>query len=132
LLTYWKSCLLCSLEVRGQRAGIGSCPFIMCVLVRVAAVMKRYGQKHVGRERAYLPHILILLFTIERSQDRNSSKSGTWRQEPMQRSWQGAAYRLVQSAVSSFFRTWDHQARGGTAHDELGHPPWIAVLENNV
>jgi hypothetical protein len=39
----------------------------------------------LGREgRVYVAHISISLFIIEGSQDRNSKRTGTWRQELMQ------------------------------------------------
>jgi len=45
-----------------------------------------------------LAYTFILLFT-EGSQDRNSHRAGTWKQELMQRPWRGAAYWLAQLAL---------------------------------
>ena len=38
------------------------------------------------------------LFIIEGSQDRNSNRAGTWRQELMQRQWRDAVYWPTQPA----------------------------------
>jgi hypothetical protein len=50
--------------------------------------------KEMGEERAYLAHISIALFVIKGYQDRDSHRAASWRQEPMQRPWRGAAYWL--------------------------------------
>ena len=56
-------------------------------------------QKQVGEERVDLAYTSILLFIIKGSQDRNSNRAGTWRQELMQRPWgRGAAYYLASPA----------------------------------
>ena len=55
-------------------------------------------KKQVGEERVYLAYTSALLFITEGSQDRNSNRAGTWRQELMQRPWKGAAYWLAQPA----------------------------------
>jgi hypothetical protein len=55
-------------------------------------------KKQVREERVYLAYTSILLFITEGSQDRNSSRAGTWRQKLMHRPWRGAAYWLVQLA----------------------------------
>ena len=49
-------------------------------------------KNQVGMERVYLAYISIMLFIFEGSQDRNSNRVGTWRQELMQRPWKDAAY----------------------------------------
>jgi hypothetical protein len=49
-------------------------------------------QKKVGRKNFIGLHTSISLLIIERSQDRNSNSTGTWRQELMQRSWRNVAY----------------------------------------
>jgi hypothetical protein len=48
-----------------------------------------------GEERVYLVYTVTELFIVDRSQDRNSKRAGTWRQELMQRLWRGAAYWLA-------------------------------------
>ena len=56
------------------------------VLVRVTiAVMKLHDLKKVGGKKDLFPYISIALFIIEGRQDRNSNRTGTWRQELMQR-----------------------------------------------
>ena len=52
-------------------------------------------KKQVGEERVYVAYTSALLFITEGSQDRNSNRAGTWRQELMQRSWRNAAYWLA-------------------------------------
>jgi hypothetical protein len=41
----------------------------------------------VGEERVYLAYTFILLFTTEKSQDRNSKRAGSWMQVLMERLW---------------------------------------------
>jgi hypothetical protein len=50
------------------------------------------AKKQVGEERVYLALISILLFIFEGSQDRNSSRVGTWRQALMQKLWRGVVH----------------------------------------
>jgi hypothetical protein len=55
----------------------------ICHCFRVSTVvMKHQNQKQVGEERAHLAYTSII---IEASQDKNSNRAGTWRQELMQR-----------------------------------------------
>jgi hypothetical protein len=49
-------------------------------------------KRQLEEERVYLAYISTALFVIERSQDRNSSRAGSWRQRLMQRPWRGAAF----------------------------------------
>jgi hypothetical protein len=81
------------------------------------------NKKKVGEERIYSAYP----FT-EASQDRNSSRAGTWRQELMQRLWRVTAYWLAPHGLLSLlsYRTKDHQPRDGTTHNELDPPPLIA------
>lgn len=48
-------------------------------------------KQQVGKESVYLAYTFTLLFIPEGSQDRNSSRARTWRQELMQ-VMEGAAY----------------------------------------
>jgi hypothetical protein len=48
-------------------------------------------KKQVGEERVYSAYTSKLLFIINRSQDRNSNRVGTWRQDLMRKPWRGAA-----------------------------------------
>ena len=49
-------------------------------------------KKQVGEVRVYSAYTYTLLFITKGSQDWNSHRAGTWRQELMQRPWRGAAY----------------------------------------
>ena len=53
-------------------------------------MIKQHDQKQVGEKGVYLTNTSIALFIVEGSQDRNSNRVGTWRQELMQRPWRGA------------------------------------------
>ena len=68
---------------------------------------------------------LVCIFIIEGSQDRNSSKAGTWSQGLMQEPQVGTTYWLVPQDLLSLpsYRTQDHQPRGGTTHNGLGPLP---------
>ena len=63
--------------------------------------MKHYDPNKLGG--VYLAYTPMSI--TEGSQDRNSNRAGTWRQEPMQRPWRGAAYWLAPHglAQSGFF-----------------------------
>jgi hypothetical protein len=68
--------------------------FLQCVLVRVCVPAQNImTRKQVGEERVCSAYTSTLLFITKESLDRNSNRSGTWRQElKMQRPWRGAAY----------------------------------------
>ena len=51
----------------------------------------------------YSAYISTSQFIIKGSQDRNSSKAGTWNQELMQRSWRDAAHWLAPHGLSTYF-----------------------------
>ena len=79
------------------------------VLVRVTiAVMKHHDQSNLGRKGFIGLHCII-----RRSQDRNSNRAGTRRQELMQRPWRKAAYWLAQPGT-----LWDP----GPPAQEWHHP----------
>ena len=61
-----------------------------CVLVRVS--VDAMAKKQVEEERVYSTYTSTLLFITKGSQDRNSSRAGTWRQELMQRPWRDVTY----------------------------------------
>ena len=56
---------------------------LLDVLVRVSAAARKHHdqKKQVGEERVYSSYTSILLFINKGSQDRNSIRAGTWRQE---------------------------------------------------
>ena len=84
----------------------------------------------IGEERVHLAYISTLLFIIEGSQDRNSNRAGTWRQEETWKPWRGAAYWLAPCGLLSLlsYRTQDHKPRDGTTHNELG-PPYQSLIK---
>jgi hypothetical protein len=49
-------------------------------------------KQQVEEKRVYSAYIFTLLFITKGSQDRNSHRAGTWRQELRQRPWKGAVY----------------------------------------
>jgi hypothetical protein len=64
------------------------------ILVGVyTASTKQHNQSNLGR-KGLLAYTSTVLFIIEGSQDRNSDRAGSWRQELMQTSWRDAAYWL--------------------------------------
>ena len=79
-------------------------------------------KKQVEKERVYSAYISTLPFITKGSQDRNSSRTGIWKQELMQTPWRGAANWLASPDLLSLlsYRTQDHQPRDGTTHYGLG------------
>jgi hypothetical protein len=72
------------------------------VLVRVCIPAQNImAKKQVGEERVHSACISTLLFIAKGSQDRKSHRAGTWRQEPMQAPWRGAAYWLASPGLPS-------------------------------
>jgi hypothetical protein len=53
---------------------------------------------HIGDEKVYLTHTSTPLSFIKRSQDKDSNRAGTWRQELMKKPWRGAPYWLAHPA----------------------------------
>jgi hypothetical protein len=75
-------------------------------------------KKQVGEERVYSAYTCILLFITKGSQDRNSPRAETWRQELMERPWRDATYCLASPDLLSLlsYRIQDYQPRDGTTH----------------
>jgi hypothetical protein len=67
-------------------------------------------KQKVGEERVYSAYTFTLLFTIKGSQDWNSHRVETWRQELMQRPWRDVTYWLASPGLLSLlsFRTQDY------------------------
>ena len=84
-------------------------------------------KRQVGEERVYSAYTSTLLFITKGSQDRNSHRAGTWRQELMQRPWRDVTYWIASPGLLSLlsYRTQDYQLRVGTTHNGLGPPPLI-------
>lgn len=59
----------------------------------------------LGKEKVYLVCTSIALFIIEGIQGkaRNLNRTGTWKQELMQKPWKGAAYWLTICNLLSLF-----------------------------
>jgi hypothetical protein len=88
----------------------------------LSSATKHHNQKQVGEERVYSAYTSTLLFIIEGSQDRNSSRSGTRRQKLIQRHWRGTGYWIAPCSLLSLLssRTQGHEPRGGTTYHGLG------------
>jgi hypothetical protein len=95
------------------------------VLVRVSIPAENIiTKKQVGVERIYSAYTSTLLFITQGSQDWNSHRVGTWRQELMQKPWRNAPYWIASPGLLSWlsYRTQDYQPRDGTTHNEPSHP----------
>jgi hypothetical protein len=93
----------------------------VCVLGFLLLHQNTMTKKQVGEERIHLGYTSMLLVFTEGSQDRNTDRTGTWRQELMQRLWRVlltwlllacAACLLLEprttSSGASLFRTQHH------------------------
>jgi len=92
------------------------------VLVRVSIPAQNIMTKKQGRkERVYSAYTSTLLFITKESQDWNSHRAGTWRQEWMQKPWRGAAYWLASPGLLTFLL--EHRtASPGTVPPTMG---WV-------
>ena len=88
------------------------------------AARKHHDQKQVGEGRVYSACTSTPQSIIGGSQDRNSHRIGTWRQELIQKPWRGAAYWLAPHGLLSLlsYRTQDHQPRDGPTHNGQNPP----------
>ena len=96
----------------------------MGILVRVSIpAQNNMTKKQIGEERVYLAYTSTLMFITKGSQDKNSHRAETLKQELMQRPWRGAAYWLASPGLLSLlsYRTQDYQRRDGT----MDPPPLI-------
>jgi hypothetical protein len=85
---------------------------LSCVSVGVAvAVIEHHDEINLGRNG----YASTSQFIIKGSQDRNSSRAGTWRQEPRVRPWRDVAYCPVHHGYLNLlsYRTQNHQPRDG-------------------
>lgn len=73
------------------------------VLVTVPTAMKKHhDQKQHEEERVYSAYASTSLSIVEGSQNRNSDRAGTWKQELMQRPW-SVLTDLLPMAYSAYF-----------------------------
>jgi hypothetical protein len=81
-------------------------------------------QKQIGKQRTY---IFVSPFIIEGSQNRNSNRAGTRRQELTQRPWRDAAYWLALHGllIPLSYKTLNHQPGDEITHHGLGPPTSI-------
>jgi hypothetical protein len=66
--------------------------YTMCLRVSIPAQNIMTTKKQVGEETVYSAYTSTLLFITKGSQDWNSHRAGTWRQELMQRPWKDISY----------------------------------------
>ena len=79
-------------------------------------MIKHPDQKHLGRREIFISQLSGPLLVTEGSQDQNSYRAGTWRQELVQRPWRGAADWLAPHGLLSLlsYKARAHQLRDGT------------------
>ena len=114
------------------QAGSQSQRFGPCLSQGFYSCTKHHDQKASWRRKGLFNLHLTLLFITKGSQDRNSHKAGTWRQEWMQKPWRNAAYWLAPHGLFSLlpYRTQDCWPRDDTIHNGLGPPLLITNGEN--
>jgi hypothetical protein len=81
------------------------------VLVRISIPAQNImTKKQIGEERVYLAYTSTLLLITKGSQDWNSHRIGTWRQELMQRLCRDAVYWIVSPGLLNLlsYRTQDY------------------------
>ena len=89
------------------------------------------AKSKLGRKDC-LVYTSILQLITEGSQNRNSNRAGTWRQELMQSPQRGAAYWLVLCALLNLLPYKNPGPRGSTTHNGLGPPPSIIALIKKI
>jgi hypothetical protein len=95
-----------------------------CLSQGLYSCTKHHDQKQVGEEIVYSAYTSTLLFTTKGSQDWNSHRVGTWREELMQRPWSGAAYWIASPGLLSLLSLLSHRTQ-----DTMGWalPPWSLI-----
>ena len=87
--------------------------------------MKHHDHKQPGEEEIYLAYHSISLFIIKGSQDRNSNRAETSRQELMQRPWNSAVYWFAHCGLTNLL---SHRAQDGQPN--WSGPSHISYQEN--
>jgi hypothetical protein len=96
-------------------------PTFTLILFRVTiTMMKLHDQKQVGEEGVYLGYTSTLYSITGGSQDRNSIRVATQKQELMQRPWRVAAYWLLILAYSACFHIEPRTTSSGMAPPTMG------------
>jgi hypothetical protein len=97
------------------------------VLVRVCIPAQNImTKKQVVEESIYSAYTSTFLFITKGSQDKNSHRAGTWRQELMQRSWRVLLTGLLPLVCSACFLIKPRMAPAqGATHNGLGPPSLI-------
>jgi hypothetical protein len=98
------------------------CPWAY-VLVKVCITAQNImAKKQVGEEKIYSAYTYTLLFITKGSQDRNSNRAGTWRQELMQKPWRVLLTGLLPLPCSTFFLIEPRATSTGLAPPTVGPP----------
>ena len=79
-------------------------------------------KKQVGEEMVYSAYTSTLLFITKGSQDWNSHRAVTWRQELMQRPWRNVPYWLASPGLLSLLSYRTKTTSPGMAPPILSHP----------
>ena len=89
------------------------------------------NKKQDGEERVSLAYTFTLLFITKGSQNRNSNREGTWKQELIHRPWRGGDYWVVLHGLlkPASYKTQDHQPRDGITYNGPGPPLLITNWE---
>jgi len=84
-------------------------------------MMKHHDQKQVGEVRIYLTYTFASWSITEGTQDRNTTRAGTWRQELKQMPWSGAVFWLAPHVLFNLlsYKIHDYQSRYGTIYNGL-------------
>ena len=87
--------------------------------------MKYQNQHNLCRKSVFVLDFHTIAYHLEEVGTGTQNRTGTWRQELMQRPWRGAAYWLALHGLLSLLshRTQGHQPRDGAIHNGLGSWP---------
>jgi hypothetical protein len=86
----------------------------VAVLLKVLLLQRNIMTKSKSGKSSFGLHFHIVVHHLR--------KSGTWRQELMQRPWKGAAYWLAPHGLLSLLSYRTHQQRNGATNNGLGFP----------
>ena len=87
-------------------------------------------KKQTVEKMVYLAHTsIVTVLIIEGSQDRNSHRAGTWKQEQMQRPWRAAAYWLALHGFSACLLREPRTTNPGMAPPTMG---WVLLHQSLI